>query len=136
MSKNFTFWSGMIGRMLNIRVAYDEIKNNPEAKPVSTLLGKKATKYNILFLIMMGLCIATMVGVVEMLTSGGVFIAILLIALAVLFAVMGVGMVILALMCSIYQLRLNKKPTGYVNLIFSILVLVLTIVGVILIALK
>lgn len=136
MSNKFLFWSKIIDRIVNIRSAYADIKNNPESKPVSTLLGKKATKYNILFLVMIGLAIASVVGAGNFIANAGIFIAVLLIALAVLFAIMSVVEFVFALMCSIYQLKLNKKPIGFVNLIISILIIVLTVVSIILIVKK
>lgn len=133
MSKTFSFLK-LFGKYLDIKSTFNEIKSNPEAKQSSTLLGKKAIWYNVWFLVTAAACVALMYFCISSVSSGNIF-AIIGIIFGVLTIICSLSFLLLALVCTICQLRLNKKPIGWVSLALLIVILAsLTVATVILLS--
>lgn len=126
----FTF----LNKLAPMSKTFSDIKNNPESREVSVVMGKKATKYNIWFLLSMAVAVGCAFLTAHFLSNNGILLGILCIAGVAFFALWGICMSILAFTASIYQLRLNKKPIGIINLVFSLMIILIVIVVFILMA--
>lgn len=119
-----------IGKAGHLKTTYKEIKQNPESKEVSVVMGKKATDYNICFLILIALAVGSAFLAFNFLNQNGILLGILFIGCAIGLVLWAIGVGILAFTSTILQLKLNKKPIGIINLVFSIIVVLLAILGV------
>ncbi len=119
-----------IGKAGNLKTTYKEIKQNPESREVSVVMGKKATRYNILFLILIALAVGSAMLAFNFLNQNGILLGIIFIGCAIGLILWAIGVGILAFTSTILQLKLNKKPIGIINLVFSIVVVLLAVIGV------
>lgn len=127
--KHENFWY-VFSRLVDIGAEYELIKNDESLRENSTLLGRWAIKYNIIFFILFGGAVAVAIWAASMLETAALFGIILIIAAGVL-AVTSLMYAVLAFACSINQLRLNKKPIGVITLLIPIIIIVAGIVAVI-----
>lgn len=130
LSKNLLFFLTFISKTDSLRMTYKDIKSNPESKQISTVMGKKASKYNITFLITVALSVLSAYYMVQLFSSGGILLGILLLGCAIGLGLWSINVAILAFVATIFQLRLNKKPIGYINLAFSIIIVLAVVVGI------
>lgn len=114
----------------NLNTTYKDIKQNPESRAESTVIGKKATKYNIWFLVLIAIAVGSVCLAINFLNQNGLLLGILFIGCAIGLVLWALGNGILAFIATIFQLRLNKKPIGIINLVFSIVVVLVTVIGV------
>lgn len=107
-------------RMLYARVKYNEIKQNDELRKTSTLLGRRALVYDIVLLIFLGCAAALAIWGVTI-ESGW---KILLFILAILLFITMIPYYVLAFNFSVKQLRLNKRPIGWISLLLPLMLTV------------
>lgn len=124
-----------IGKAGNLKTTYKEIKQNPESKQESIVMGKKATGYNILFLILIALAVGSACLAYSFLNQNGILLGIIFIGCAIGLGLWSIGVSILAFTSTILQLKLNKKPIGIINLIFSFVIILAVIVVLLVISL-
>ena len=130
MSKNSTSILHLIEKMVDIRVKYNEIKNNEEERPKSTVMGKSAIMYNIIFLILIACGVAILLVGIGLLNTIGVIFGIILAFAGAVFTLLSFVYLLLALNCAIKQLILNKRAIGWVSLTITLLIIVAAVVAV------
>ena len=113
-----------IDRMIYARETFNELRENEQERQTSTLLGKKALIYDIILLIFLGGAVALVIWGLSLSTGWQVF----MIIVAAIISLAMIPYFILALNFSIKQLRLNKRPIGFVALILPILLIVAVVV--------
>lgn len=119
-----------IDKTARLKTTYKEIKQNPESKETSVVMGKKAAGYNISFLVLVALAVGSAFLAYNFLNQNGILLGILFIGCAIGLALWSIGVGILAFTSTILQLKLNKKPIGIINLVFSIVVVLATVIGI------
>ncbi|MDE7296243.1 MAG: hypothetical protein K2N84_03155 [Clostridia bacterium] len=130
MSKNSTSILHLIEKMVDIRVKYKEIKNNEEERPKSTVMGKSAIMYNIIFLILIACGVAVLIAGIGLLGTIGILFGIILAFAGAVFILVSFVYLLLALNCAIKQLILNKRAIGWVSLTITLLIIVAAVVAV------
>ena len=129
--KNIAPWIKFFVGLLDIRSQYEEIKNNEDAKKVSTLLGWKAVKYCVLLVVFAAVAIGLAMWGVPYLNDIGFFLGIISIIIAIVFALYIPAFFAFALSCSLKQIKLNRKPIGIFAFILTLLLLAVAIVAVV-----
>ena len=135
MAKNSIGWLlfRCFSVFIDLRSLYEDIKKNPEAKKISTVMGKKALVYWAVSLV----CILLTGGLViwgsSMLKTALIVFGIIIIIAAVILAIYAVGYFLISLNATIKQLCLNHRAIGWIVLSLLILTLAATTAVVILI---
>ena len=106
-----------LDRMIEARETYNILKNDEKAREKTTKLGNRALVYGIVLLIFIGGAAALTIWGITM--ESGWKIALFIIAGLV--AISMIPFYILAFNFSIKQLCLNKRPIGWISLLFPIL---------------
>ena len=119
-------------KFVDIRVAYNDIKSNPEAKKTSTVLAKRSILYSIIGAVVFAISFALIFWGFSLVDSASVFFGIMLIILGISMIFYPLAFLILSLNLVIKQLLLNKKPLGFIALSIFLLMIALIVVGVIL----
>ncbi len=119
-------------KFVDIRVAYNDIKSNPEAKKTSTVLAKRSILYSIIGAVVFAISFALIFWGFSLVNNASVFFGIVLIILGISMIFYPLACYILSLNLVIKQLLLNKKPLGFVALSIFLLMIALIVVGVIL----
>ncbi|MBR6779274.1 MAG: hypothetical protein IKM43_03935 [Clostridia bacterium] len=117
--------------LINARIAYNNVKNDEEAKKTADMFGKRSLVYFFVFLGLSVLAVGIIYWSVTHFVSTLIFVAIIGFVVAVYLAVYALGMFILSFNLAIKQKRLNNKPVGIIALVLNILVLVAVLVGII-----
>lgn len=117
--------------LVNARIAYNNVKNDEEAKKTADMFGKRSLVYFLVFAVIGGIAGAIIYWSVTHFVSTWVFVAILGFIVALYMAVYALGCFILSFNLAIKQKRLNNKAVGIIVLILNILVLVALLVGII-----
>ena len=121
--------------LVNARIAYNNVKNDEEAKKTTTIFGKRSLVYVFIFALMAAGATALIYwGIVNFATSW-IFLAIFAFVISVYLVIYAIGMFVLSLNLAIKQISLNKKPVGIIALVFNIIIAVALIIGIIIIAL-
>ena len=107
-----------IDRMIFAREKFDEIRQNEEERKTSTLLGRRALSYDIILLIFVAGAAALAIWGITM--ESGWKIALFILAGIVLVAM--IPYYILSLSFSTKQLRLNRRPIGWIALFLPLLI--------------
>lgn len=128
----FSFLYKIFGKFVDIKVAYNDIKANPEAKQTSTVLAKKSILYSIIGAVVFAISFALIFWGFSLVDSASVFFGIVLIILGISMIFYPLAFIILSLNLVIKQLLLNKKPLGFIALSIFLLMIALIVVGVIL----
>lgn len=131
MSKNFIPILHLIGKMVDIRLKYSEIKNNEVERKNSIAMGKTAIMYNIVFLISIACGIAILLFGISLLDSIGILFGIIITLMGAVFILYSFSFLLLALNCAIKQLILNKRAIGWVSLTITLLIIVAAVVAVV-----
>lgn len=118
---------------LDLRVLYNDIKNNPEAKKTSTVLGKKAILYWVGFILTLALGGGLIFWGSTMLNSALAIFGIVIMVAGIGTAFYALMFFIISLNATIKQLCLNRKATGWVALSLLILTIVAVVVALLLI---
>ena len=124
--KNIMPWIKFFVGLLDIRAQYEEIKKNEEARKVSTLLGWKAIKYCVLLITFAAAAIGLTMWGMSYLNNIAFFFGVILIILAIAFALYIPAFLAFALSCSVKQVKLNRKFIGIFSLILTLLLIAAT----------
>ncbi len=117
--------------LVNARIAYNNVKNDEEAKKTADMFGKRSLVYFLVFALVGGVATGLIVWSVNNFLSSLVLLAVGAIVLAIYMVVYALGFYILSFNLAIKQKRLNNKAVGIIALILNILVLVGVLVGII-----
>lgn len=117
--------------LVNARIAYNNVKNDEEAKKTADMFGKRSLVYFLVFAVTGGLAGALIAWGVNHFVSTWIFVAILGFIASLYLIVISLGYFILSFNLAIKQKRLNNKAVGIIALILNILVLVALLVGII-----
>ena len=106
---------------------YKELKKDPERAPKVVRYGVSAIILDVIAIALVVLCLFTFETITSaLLTNAGVVVIVTaliwFVALSVLI-ILPVGLIISALISSIYQLKMNKKAIGWIALVLTILTL-------------
>ena len=115
-----------IDRMIQAREMYDSLKQDEENRQTSTVLGIRALIYDAILLIVLGGATALAVWGITM--ESGWRIALYIVA--GLLALAAIPFYIIALSFSTKQLRLNKRPVGWISLVALLLLTVACVVSI------
>lgn len=128
MNKNKFPVLHMIEKMLDIRLQYSEIRQDEAQRPTSTVMGRHAIKYLIVFAISVVCGVAILAFGIPLLDTIGILFGIFIIITGALLLIYSLSPLLLALNCSIKQLKLNKRPIGWVTLTITLIILTAAIV--------
>ncbi|MBO4936885.1 MAG: hypothetical protein J6C90_01010 [Clostridia bacterium] len=130
----FNFWNAfsLISLAVNARIAYNNAKKDENIRKTTTAFGKRALVYIITFAVLSLGGIALIWWGVDGFVNALIFniFKIILGGYMVLYSLI---LLPLALNLVIKQMKLNKKPIGWISLVLLILSVVAVIVGLILI---
>ncbi len=129
----FTLIFGVFNQFVNIRDIYNEIKNNEEAKQVSTVMARKSILFSILFLINCAGAIALIVWGVTLIATFSIIFGIIVTLIGITLAFYSLVYLPLAINALVKQFCLNKKPLSWVALSLLIIIILALIIGSILI---
>lgn len=118
-----------LDRIVDQRDAYNKIKNNEEERKNSTYFGKEAVKSNVVYFILLAATVALAIGAYAFFKASGIWQGVLMVIVAIVILPFAVIYFIFALNCDIKQMVLNKKPIGWVSLMFTFLILAALIIG-------
>lgn len=110
--------------LVNARIAYNNVKNDEEAKKTANMFGKRSLVYFLVFMLVGGAAAGLIVWAVNNFVSTLIFLAIGAIILAVYMVVYALGFYILSFNLAIKQKRLNNNPVGIIALVLNLIVLV------------
>ncbi|MBQ7453131.1 MAG: hypothetical protein IJS68_02565 [Clostridia bacterium] len=114
------FWRAIID-LFKIPAAFSVLKADPEKRKTSQAIGLRGLIWLLVGLLIMPLTIWAFKGAIQMFEAGQIIGGILVIILAITMAIYGVIIAFLnGLLCSIFQLILNRKPLGWIDLILLI----------------
>ena len=117
--------------IVNARIAYNNVKNDEEAKKTADMFGKRSLVYFAVFAIIGGLAGLIIYWSVTHFASTLIFVAILGFIASVYMAAYALGFFILSFNLAIKQKRLNNKAVGIIALTLNILVIVAVVVALI-----
>ncbi len=116
--------------LVNARLAYNQIKDDEEAKKTADMFGKRSLVYYFVFLglgVLAGLLIYWSV---THFVSTLILVAIFGFVISLYMALYALGFYILSFNLAIKQRKLNKKAVGMVAFVLNILVIVAAVVGI------
>ena len=117
--------------LVNARVAYNNVKNDEEAKKTANMFGKRSLVYFAVFAALGDIAGALIYWSVTHFVSTLIFVAILGFVASVYLALYALGFYILSFNLAIKQKKLNNKAVGIIALVLNILVLVAILVAII-----
>ena len=115
--------------LVNARIAYNNVKNDPETKKTADMFGKRSLVYFLVFALVGGAAAGVIYWSVTHFASTLVFVAILGFILSLYMVVYALGFFILSFNLAIKQKRLNNKAVGIVALTLNVLVIIAVIVA-------
>ena len=126
MLKLFNF----VELIVNARVAYNNVKDDPEVAKTTKTFGKRSLVYFLAFLGMAAITAGLIYFCITRFVSTLILLAIGAVILSVYTAIYSIGMFILSFNLAIKQNKLNKNPIGIIALILNIIVLVALALGI------
>ena len=117
--------------LVNARIAYNNVKNDEEAKKTADMFGKRSLVYFVVFALVGAGAAALIVWAVNNFVSTLIFVAIGAIILAVYMVIYALGYYILSFNLAIKQKKLNNKAVGVVALVLNITVIAAILIGII-----
>lgn len=117
--------------LVNARIAYNNVKNDEEAKKTADMFGKRSLVYFLVFALIGGAAAGIIYWSVTHFASTLVFIAILGFVASLYMAVYALGFFILSFNLAIKQKRLNNKAVGIVALVLNITILVAVVISIV-----
>lgn len=117
--------------LVNARIAYNNVKNDEEAKKTVNMFGKRSLVYFAVFAVLGGIAAAIIYWSVTHFASTLIFVAILGFIASVYLALYALGFYILSFNLAIKQKKLNNKAVGIIALVLNILVLVAILVAIV-----
>ena len=127
ISKLFNF----IELIVNARIAYNNVKDDPEVAKTTKTFGKRSLVYFLAFLGMAAITAGLIYFCITRFVSTLILLAIGAVILSVYTAIYSIGMFILSFNLAIKQNKLNKNPIGIMALILNIIVLVALVLGIV-----
>lgn len=121
---------------LDLRTLYNDIKNNPEAKKTSTVLGKKAIGFWIGFILSLAAGGGLIFWGISMFQSIYIIFGIILLVAGVSIAGYSLLFLVVSINATIKQLCLNRKVVGWVALSLHIITIIAIGVGILFIISK
>lgn len=116
--------------LLNARIAYNNVKNDEEAKKTADMFGKRSLVYFLVFAAVGGLAGALIFWCVTNFVSQFVFLAILGFVGSLYMIVYAFGYYILSFNLAIKQKKLNNKAVGIIALVLNVVVLVAVVIAI------
>lgn len=126
-SSKFSWIWGFLKSFDKTRLTFKDIKDNPESRKVSTVIGKKSIGYTFTFLVLLALAFALFYFGIGMMDSLGFLIGIIMIVAGIGTAFYSLMYFILAFLNAIMQLILNRRAVGWIALSL-VLIIVATVV--------
>ena len=126
MSKLFNF----VELIVNARIAYNNVKDDPEVAKTTKTFGKRSLVYFLAFLGMAAITAGLIYFCITRFVSTLILLAIGAVILSVYTAIYSIGMFILSFNLAIKQNKLNKNPIGIIALILNIIVLAALVLGI------
>ena len=117
--------------LVNARIAYNNIKNDEEAKKTANMFGKRSLVYFLVFVLVGGAAAAVLYWSITHFASTLILVAILGFVVSLYFSVYALGFYILSFNLAVKQKKLNNKAVGIIALILNILVLVAILVAIV-----
>jgi len=114
----------LIMKLADIRILYTQIKENPESKKVSTVLGMKGLGYIVGFIICAFISVLGTIYFAKMYGTLAFLVGIVGIITCVSLLIISTQLLLLALSCTIKQLKLNRKFIGFLDLFLLIATIV------------
>ena len=114
--------------LVNARIAYNNVKNDEEAKKTATMFGKRSLLYFLAFALFSALAIGIILWSVKNFVSSLIFVAIIGFVAAVYLSIYAIGFYILSLNLAIKQKLLNNKAVGIIALVLDIVGIIALIV--------
>ena len=127
--KNILSLLKFVELLVNARIAYNNVKEDAEARKTADMFGKRSLVYFLVFVLVGGGAAGLIVWAVNHFASTLVFLAIGAIILAVYMVIYALGYFILSFNLAIKQNRLNNKAVGIIALTLKILVIVAVVVA-------
>lgn len=115
-ARNANLFLFLLDRLLTIRMTYNDIKSNEETRKASTVLGKRALIYEIIFIVLVGGGAALVTVGLSILETIAFFWGIFVVILGGALMLTSIIYFILALNCAIKQLCLNRRAIGWITL--------------------
>lgn len=110
------------------RITFKDIKDNPESRKVSTVIGKKSIGYTFIFLGLLAVAFALAYFGFGMIESLGFLLGVIMIVAGIGTAFYSLMYFILAFMNAIMQLILNRRAVGWVALSLVLIIVVVVVV--------
>ena len=117
--------------LVNARVAYNNVKNDEEAKKTANMFGKRSLIYFAVFAVLGGVAGALIYWCVSHFASTLIFLSILGFIASVYIVLYSLGFYILSFNLAIKQKKLNNKAVGIIALILNIFVLVAILIAIV-----
>ena len=117
--------------LVNARIAYNNVKNDEEAKKTANMFGKRSLVYFAVFAVLGSLAGFIIYWSVTHFVSTLIFVAILGFVVSVYLALYALGFYILSFNLAIKQKKLNKKAVGIIALVLNIMVLVAILIAIV-----
>lgn len=130
-NKNILSLLKFIELLVNARIAYNNIKNDEEAKRTANMFGKRSLLYFFIFALCGGTGGGLIYWSVHNFTTRYIFIAIIGVIISIYLIVYALGFYILSFNLAIKQKKCNNKAVGIIALILNILILVAIVAGVV-----
>ena len=115
--------------LVNARIAYNNVKEDAEAKKTADMFGKRSLVYFLVFAVVGGLAGAIIYWSVTHFVSTLIFVAIMGFIVSLYMIIYALGYFILSFNLAIKQKRLNNKPVGIIALILNVAVVVAVVVS-------
>lgn len=132
MDGNRRAWYQFFAKLADIRLTYGQLKADEEVKTTSTLLGGRAVFYNILFVIFMTVGVLGVIFGLKILNDDSVIVGLVILIIGIAMALNSLLQFVLATVCAIYQLRLNKRAISWITLAISLLIMIGAVVALVL----
>ena len=136
MKQSITPWMQLIIKLLDIRTKYENIKQDEELRKNSVTLGWNAIGYCIWFAVFVAIAIGLGSWGIQYINTIAIFLGLVAIIIAVIFAVYSLVFLPLALSASIKQVKLNRRFIGIFSLVLTLLLTIAVTIVIILVANK
>ena len=114
------FWRAIID-LFKIPAAFAVLKADPDRRKTSQAIGLRGLIWLLVGIAIMPLTILAFKGAITMFEMGQIIGGLLVIILAITMAIYGVIIAFLnGLLCTIFQLVLNRRPLGWIDLLLLI----------------
>lgn len=131
-------WLNIFGfiatKFLDTREIYNNLKNDPEERKVTTYLGKRALLYSILFAIIFIGGPSLTIWCATSFLSEHVFLGILILLAGIIIAIYGLILIPIILNYTIKQLILNRRAIGWIALFLFLIIIAVGVAAFVFIA--